>query len=346
PLRGVMAGRDSMTLRVALPELPDDVDEDSEFDLLLAPDETSRLRQKAALERAASDSREWFVDLRVVMLGERAPRFDKEVDFAPGDPGLNESQIEAIRFALSAKDVAIIHGPPGTGKTRTLAELVRQAVARGERVLACAPSNLGVDNLLERLLAAGLSAVRLGHPPRVLPSLRDSQPDALGERHPEVRAARKMVREAFALFRKADRFTRAKPEPGAKRAMRLEGRALLGDARKSEDRAVESVLNSAQVLCATLTGLSDELLRGRVFDLVVIDEAGQGTEPAAWIALIRGKRVVFAGDHCQLPPTVLSPDAARGGLGVSLMERLLALHGPSLARMLRVQYRMHQDIME
>jgi ATP-dependent RNA/DNA helicase IGHMBP2 len=345
PLRGVMAGRNSMTLRVALPELPDDLDDDAEFDLLLAPDEKSRLRQKAALDRAAGDSREWFADLRAVLLGDRAPRFAKEEEVAPGDPGLNGSQIEAIRFALSAKDVAIIHGPPGTGKTRTLAELVRQAVARGERVLACAPSNLGVDNLMERLLAAGLNAVRLGHPARVLPSLQVSTLDALVDRHPEVRAARKLVREASALFRKADRFTRAKPEPGAKRAMRQEARALLGDARKSEDRAVESVLNSAQVLCATLTGLSDELLGGRVFDLVVIDEAGQGTEPAACIALLRGKRVVLAGDHCQLPPTVLSPDAARGGLGVSLMERLLAAHGPSLARMLKVQYRMQQDIM-
>jgi superfamily I DNA and/or RNA helicase len=345
PLRGVMAGRDSKTLRVALPELPDDLDEDAEFDLLLAPDETSRLRQKAALERAATDSRPWFADLRAVLLGQRAPRFSSEVDFVSGDTGLNQSQVEAIRFALSAKDVAIIHGPPGTGKTRTVAELVRQAVARGERVLACAPSNLGVDNLMERMIAVGLNAVRLGHPARVLASLQDNTLDARVERHPEVKAARKMVREAFALFCKADRFTRAKPEPGAKRAMRQEARALLGDARKSEDRAVESVLNSAHILCATLTGLSDELLGGRVFDLVVIDEAGQGTEPAAWLAVLRAKRVVLAGDHCQLPPTVLSADAARGGLGISLMERLLALHGPSLARMLAVQYRMHEHIM-
>ena len=160
-----------------------------------------------------------------MLLGEAEPAFDPELPLEPLDSGLNESQRQAVRFALSARDVAVLHGPPGTGKTTTVVEVIRQAVRRGQRVLVCAASNLGVDNLLERLLRTGDRAVRLGHPARVLPELRAYTLDALVEEHPDVKLARKFAKEAFALFRKAGKWTRAKPEPGAQQiCVRRRGR--------------------------------------------------------------------------------------------------------------------------
>jgi superfamily I DNA and/or RNA helicase len=342
--RGVVAQRSERGLRVAFAEPPDAAD-DAMFRVVLAGDEVARLRQRAALERARAANRDRLAELRGVLLGEGAPRFDAPADFIPLDAALNASQLEAVRFALSARDVAIIHGPPGTGKTTTVVELIRQAVRRGEKVLACAPSNLAVDNLLERLEAAGERAVRLGHPARVLPALQEHTLDLLVEDHADVRLARKFSKEAFALFRKAGKWTRAKPEPGARQSMRQEARGLLAEARRLEEQAVERILDGATVLCATTTGLDPEILGRRRFDLAVIDEAAQSTEPGCWIPLERCRRVVLAGDHCQLPPTIVSREAAAAGFGVSLLERLADLHGDRLTRLLTVQYRMHEAIM-
>ncbi len=225
--------------------------------------------------------------------------------------------------------MAIIHGPPGTGKTTTVVELIRQAVARGEKVLACAPSNLAVDNLLERLVRAGEKAIRLGHPARVLPELQEHTLDLLVDAHPDVALARKLLREAQGLRDKAARYTRAKPLPGARQQMRQEARELIADARRIESQVVEHLLDSATVLLRD----ADRAWMRRcsasgTFDLAVIDEAAQAIEPACWIPLLRAPRVVLAGDHCQLPPTIVSPEAAREGLAVSLLERLLAELGP------------------
>jgi predicted DNA helicase len=241
--------------------------------------------------------------------------------------------------------VAIIHGPPGTGKTTTVVELIRQLVTRGETVLACAPSNHAVDNLLEKLLAAGELPVRLGHPARVAPELRARALDILAEKHPDAWQARKTARDAFALFRQADKWTKAKPAPGEKAALRREAKEVLAEARRLEALAVERVLDEARIVCSTLTGLDSQVLGQRRFDVAVIDEACQATEPAAWVPLLRVQRLVLAGDHCQLPPTILSNEAAEQGLAISLQERLVGLLGPSVARLLTVQYRMHESIM-
>jgi superfamily I DNA and/or RNA helicase len=344
--RGVVSEREESRIQIALNDPPDEEAPGTLYRMDLAPDEAARLRQRTALERARSARRDRLAELRAVLLGHREPEFGDQLQEDALDASLNESQCEAVRFALAARDVAVLHGPPGTGKTTTVVELVRRAIRRGQRVLVCAPSNLGVDNVLERLLSFGENAVRLGHPARVLPDLREHTLDLLVQDHPDARQARKLVKEAFALFRQAGKWTRARPEPGARQAQRQEARALLGDARQLESRAVERVLEGAAVLCATLTGLDAEVLGKRRFDLLVIDEACQATEPGCWIPLAYADRVVLAGDHCQLPPTVLSPDAMRRGFGVSLLERLVARFGEGLTRLLNVQYRMNERIMD
>ena len=344
--RGVVCERDAQTLRIALARLPDDLDDHESWRLDLSSDEVAVRRQQLALQRAGSASGERLAELREVLLGNRPPQFDPEQVETTLDSSLNEPQQAAVRFALSARDLALLHGPPGTGKTTAVVELIRRAVRRGHRVLACAPSNLAVDNIFERLLAAGERAVRLGHPARVLPELRAHTLDLLVQEHADVRLARKLVKEAMGLFQRADRYTRAKPEPGARREARQEARSLLADARRLEAQAVDHILDQADVLCATTTGLDSELLGQRRFDLAVIDEACQSVEPGCWIPLLRCDRLVLAGDHCQLPPTVVSREAAAEGLAVSLFERLVALHGPSVSRRLIVQYRMHEAIMD
>src|SRR5262249_41461794 len=238
-----------------------------------------------------------------------------------------------------------IHGPPGTGKTTAVVELIRQAVRRGDKVLVCAPSNLAVDNLLERLIAHGERAGGLRRPAPGPPPLARHPPHPPRGGHPGARLARKFFKDARALFRQASKWTRAKPEPGARRDLRQEARSLLNDARQLEERAVERILDATPVLCATTTGLDAALIGPRRFDLLVIDEACQTTEPGCWVPLLFADKVVLAGDHCQLPPTVLSREAARQGFGVSLLERLVDRFGDVVTRRLAVQYRMHDAIM-
>ena len=344
--RGVVSRRESATIEVALTSWPDTDDDAALFRLDISTDEIARERQKQALNRAASASGDRLAHLRNILLGEKEPAFRGAPDWRPLDTSLNESQKDAVSHALAAHDVAILHGPPGTGKTRTVVELIRQAVARGQKVLACAPSNAAVDTLFERLLASGEHAVRLGHPARVLPALREHTLDLMVENHSDVQVARKLVREAYALRDKAAKQRRTKMSREERREMRAEASDLIAEARRIEAVVVEHILDSATVLCATLTGVDSELLGRRRFDLTVIDEACQCTEPACWIPLLRSDKVVLAGDHCQLPPTIVSAEAAAEGFGVSLLERLADASGDQLLRRLDIQYRMHESIME
>ncbi len=343
--RGIVCRRDQKTLDVALAQEPEPEQDRPTFRLDVSSDEIARQRMTSALTQARKADRGRLAQLRDVLIGARELKNGEIKPFECLDDGLNASQREAVQFALAAADIAVIHGPPGTGKTTTVIELIRQAVARGEKVLACAASNLAVDNLLERLVRAGERAIRIGHPARVMAELQEHTLDLLVDAHPDVAIARKLIREAQQLQDKAARFTRAKPLPGARQQMRAEARELFADARRIESQIAEHLLDSATVICATLTGVDSQVLGPREFDLVVIDEAAQSIEPACWIPLLRAGRVVLAGDHCQLPPTIVSKQAAREGLAVSLMERLLKDLGSGISRRLTTQYRMHEAIM-
>ncbi|NUQ65691.1 MAG: AAA family ATPase [Pirellulales bacterium] len=344
--RGVVCERTEQSVCVAVNALPDELDQYESWRIDLSYDDVAVDRQRMALHRSATARGDRLAELREILLGRRQPSFRPGADEPPLDPDLNRVQRDAVALALAARDVAMIHGPPGTGKTTAVVELIRRAVRRGEKVLACAPSNLAVDNLLERLLKWGERAVRLGHPARVLPELREHSLDLLVEEHDDVRLAHRLIKQSQSLFRQADRYRRARPSRDERREIRQEAKSLLADARRLESQAVEHILDTADVLCATTTGLDSEILGNRRFGLAVIDEAGQTTEPGCWIPLLRCDRVVLAGDHCQLPPTVISAEAAEGGFTVSLFERLMAFYGKQVSRRLAVQYRMHHSIMD
>lgn len=279
-----------------------------------------------------------------VLLGERDPEFApaRAETIAWFDPDLDAAQREAVAHALAAEHAALLHGPPGTGKTRTLVEFVRQAVARGRRVLATAPSNVAVDNLAERLSAAGVRIVRLGHPARVREEVRDDSLAAQLDGLAEQKVLRDVRRDVEQGLR---RLHRAKDRAG-RRAARDEVKALRRELQKLEGALIRGIVTGAEVVLATNVGAADPLLREIAFDTAVIDEAAQALEAACWIPIARARRVVLAGDHRQLPPTILSAEAARLGLACTMFERLAdGPHGGAMTRMLDTQYRMHAAIM-
>lgn len=299
-------------------------------------------RLRAALESLKSYGKGPAARLREVLFGLRDPAFGPPRPLEPLDSSLDPSQREAVGFALEARDIALIHGPPGTGKTTAAVEVIRQAVKRGEKVLASAPSNIAVDNLVERLSAFGARVVRLGHPARLLPSVLEHSLDALVEKSEGARIALAVHRELESLRRRLRKATNR----ADRRAWRDELRRLRAEARALEEKAVRDLLSSAEVVLSTNTGAGDPLLLGLEFDLVLIDEAAQSLEASSWISLLKGRRAVLAGDHRQLPPTIKSREAERRGLGLTLFDRLSSLRGEAVTRMLATQYRMHEAIME
>jgi superfamily I DNA and/or RNA helicase len=287
-------------------------------------------------------------DRREVLLGNQPPRFDKPPAFEPSRP-LNPEQHDAVALALSARDVALVHGPPGTGKSTVLAEVAVQWVRRGKRLVCTAASNAAVDHLLELCLDAGLEAVRVGHPARVMPRLQQHTLDLLVEAHPDRVLARELFEDAFDLLgyaRKQRSRGRSRERFANAREAQAEARKMMDEARKLERRAVAAVMGRAQVVCATCAMLDSGVLRGEAFDVALLDEATQAVEPIALAAFLKAPLVVLAGDPQQLAPTVLSQEASEQGLSTSLFVRLLADYGEPVKRMLKEQYRMHEAIMK
>ena len=256
--------------------------------------------------------------------------------FAPMHfPYLNRTQEEAVNRVLWAKDVAVVHGPPGTGKTTTLVEAIYETLRRENQVLVCAQSNMAVDWISEKLVDRGINVLRIGNPTRVNDKMLSFTYERRFEAHPDYEmlwSIRKAIRELRAHHKRGDEKYHQKIERLKERATELEVRInaqLFGEAR---------------VIACTLVGSSNHLLEGQKFGTLFIDEAAQALEAACWIPIRRVSRVVLAGDHCQLPPTVKSIAALKGGLGKTLMERIVE-NKPEVVTLLKMQYRMNEEIM-
>ena len=256
--------------------------------------------------------------------------------FAPMHfPYLNRTQEEAVNKVLRAKDVAIVHGPPGTGKTTTLVEAIYETLRRENQVLVCAQSNMAVDWISEKLVDRGINVLRIGNPTRVNDKMLSFTYERRFEAHPDYEllwAIRKAIRELRAHRKRGDEKYHQKLERLKERATEL------------EVRINAQLFDEARVIACTLVGSANRLLEGQKFGTLFIDEAAQALEAACWIPIRRVSRVILAGDHCQLSPTVKSFAALKAGLGKTLMERIVD-NKPEVVTLLKMQYRMNEEIM-
>lgn len=331
-------------------------------------------RMKDALKRT-EEATGRLAELRNIFVGLAEPAEPEKAEVDEWfNKELNESQKEAVQKSMGAEAVHLIHGPPGTGKTTTAIEMIEQAVEEGQKVLATAASNIAVDNMLDFLLDREVKAVRVGHPARVTPQLKDHTLDSLIEKNEQYRKSEELRAQALQKKEEQEEFTH--PSGKYRRGMSNtkikelaeEGRGSRGvsedkieemahwielqdeieelfeEADQLREEAVNEVLESKQVICTTNSTAGSELIENREFDLVVIDEATQSTEPSCLIPITHGKKVVMAGDHRQLPPTVKNRKAADQGLEDTLFERLAEKHS-GIKNMLEIQYRMNEKIM-
>ncbi|KXG38085.1 DNA-binding protein SMUBP-2 isoform X3 [Sorghum bicolor] len=340
--QGVVYRLKDSSITVAFDDIPEDGLNSPLRLEKLANEVTYRRMKDALIELSKAVQTGPCANLVPVLFGEKAPMRSKDtMKFSPFNKNLDDSQKEAISKALGSRDVFLLHGPPGTGKTTTIIEIILQEVKRGSKILACAASNIAVDNIVERLARYRTKLVRLGHPARLLPQVLDSALDAQVLRADNSSLAGDIRKEMKVLNSK---LLKAK-DRNTKRDIRKELRALAKEERKRQQLAVTDVLKNADVVLTTLTGASSKKLNGITFDLVVIDEAAQALEVACWIALLKGPRCILAGDHLQLPPTIQSVEAEKKGMGKTLFERLTEAYGEEITSMLTVQYRMHEHIM-
>ncbi len=349
PPSGVVSRATSWRVEVAFDRTPPEFVREGRLRLDRVPNDATFERARAGLSRLKGQDKGRGRRTREVLLGREPPQFDAPSVF-PADAGssLNPEQQRACANALGAQDFFLVHGPPGTGKSTVLADAAALAVARGDRLLCTAMSNAAVDHLLELCLGRGLKAVRVGHPARVSERLQAHTLDVLVEAHPDRKLSRELFEEGHALLGYARRQRtqgRSRERFANARVSKAEAGKLFDEARKLERKAVRDVLGGADILCATLAMLEGSLLSAESFDTALVDEATQAVEPLSLLAFLKAPKVILAGDHQQLPPTVLSRAAAERGLSRSLFERLLAEHGDGVKGMLKEQYRMHAEIM-
>ena len=281
-----------------------------------------------------------------VLTGEKPATFETAVPHFSSTV-LNDSQQAAVSRILSANELAIVHGPPGTGKTTTLVQAVKALIQQDHRqVLVVAPSNTAVDLLTEKLSDEGLNVLRVGNPARVSDRLMALTLDSRMAEHSSMKEIKKMKKQANELRNMAHKYKRnfGKAEREQRKALFDEAHRIIKDVEKTEQYITNDLLSRAQVITATLVGANHYTVRHLKYHTVVIDEAGQALEPACWIPILKAQKLVLAGDHCQLPPTIKSEEAASNGLSTTLLEKCVNLH-PNAVVLLEEQYRMHEMIM-
>lgn len=335
--------KDTMVVTLQSDELPEWM-ENNRLGVDLLFDEASYREMEFALKKVITAENQKLKELREILLGSAKPHFSEKR--RENVPALNDSQNQACELISNAKDVAVVHGPPGTGKTTTLIEAIQDAVIGNQSILVCAPSNAAVDLLVEKLTDRGIETTRLGHPARVEEKILNQTLDAKTAFHESYRDLKKLRKETNQHLNLAKQYKRNfGPEERAQRKLMFAEVSRLREASKSLEQYIQfDIFQRTQVFATTLVGASSYHLKGMTFDVVFIDEAAQGLEAATWIPILKAKKVVFAGDHFQLPPTIKSFQAGKEGLAKTLFEKVI-LRNPQAAQLLDLQYRMPEVIM-
>ena len=335
--------RDKMRVVLNSSELPDWL-RDGKLGVNLLFDEGTYKEMNRALKEVAAAEKGRIADLRELFYGAKTAGFKNGFDYQ--SVNLNAKQNEALTNIFNASDIAIIHGPPGTGKTTTLVNAIKEVVKQERQVMVCAQSNTAVDLVVEKLAELGLEVLRLGHPARVTPEAIENSLDVKISKHPFFKELKEIRKKADEYRRMGQKYKRnfGPQERMQRQLIMKEARALRGDADRIEGQITDDLMDRAQVVACTLVGATHSKLRDRVFKSVFIDEASQALEPACWIPILKAYRVIMAGDPLQLPPTVKSIEAARQGLAQTLFEKIINNTGSDV--MLETQYRMHAEIME
>lgn len=328
---------DRMVVVLPSPSALFDIQGKSEIGVQLYFDETSYKTMFSALSAVIGAKGNRLAYLRDVLLG-KTPAGRRTL-FPIRFPWLNGSQEEAVNHVLAAKDVSIVHGPPGTGKTTTLVEAIYETLHRENQVMVCAQSNTAVDWIAEKLVDRGINVLRIGNPTRVNDKMLSFTYERRFESHPdyaELWGIRKAIREIQSNLKKK---SHSEKETARNRLSRLRFRAT-----ELEVKIDAELFAEARVVACTLVGSANRVLMNRSFTSLFIDEAAQALEAACWIAIGKADRVILAGDHHQLPPTIKCIEAARGGLDCTLMQKVTDSK-PEVVSLLKTQYRMHDDIM-
>lgn len=337
------SGKNKMLIVLHSEELPDWA-YDGKLGINIQFDDNSYTEMQKALDIVINARNCKTAELREILQGEIQPGFEKP-DEGIVIPNLNLSQNRAIRHALSAHDVAVIHGPPGTGKTTTLVQAIRLTLQNEKQVLVCAPTNTAVDLLTEKLLEQGVSVLRVGHPARISEELINTSVDGQVQNHQYYKDIKNLRRNAEEYFRMAGKYKRVfGREEAANRAMYYtEAKNCIKEARLLEEHVVNSLFESAQVICCTPVTSTNRALNKKTFNTLFFDEASQALEPMVWIPLLKCNRIIFSGDHFQLPPVVKSIKAKKEGLDITMLDRCIKI--TAVSSLLTRQYRMHNAIM-